>query len=187
MEVFPQLQLGWMNGWILLIIWFFIQGLCLLLVPQDVRSRLFELNRSRWQRKYKIPFGIGKLTALIFLVVAALTPIQITSYEFVVGSLLFIIGLIGLSHSIWDFKNTPLDRPVAVGTYRYSRHPQLVALLAIGSGLGIALSSWTLVLFRIVSFGFEHAGVLAEEEECIQRFGLSYEEYMKRVPRYVLV
>jgi protein-S-isoprenylcysteine O-methyltransferase Ste14 len=118
--------------------------------------------------------------------VTVLTPINIGSPEFLIGLSIFAAGLFGLVVAIHNFQNTPLDNPVAIGLYKYSRHPQLVMLLIIGIGLSFALSSWFLLVLRFLSFGFEHQGVVAEENECLKRFGSSYEEYLERVPRYFL-
>ena len=187
MSFFPLLGLGWYYGWVLLCVWWTIQGLSLILQPRDVRKRLFELNRSSWPKKTRVLFAMGKLVALIFLVVAALSPIYLNSIEFLVGIAVFVIGLIGLVGALWNFKNTPLDSPVSVGLYKVSRHPQLVMQLIIGIGLSIALNSWFLLILRLASFGLEHPGVIAEENECLERFGESYKEYLERVPRYLFV
>jgi protein-S-isoprenylcysteine O-methyltransferase Ste14 len=187
MEFFPALGLGWFNGWILLCLWFLIQGLSLLIISKDVRERLFEFDRSSWSNLQRASFAIGKILALVFLVVTVLTPIKIDSIEFFIGLGIYSIGLLGLVVAIYNFKNTPLDKPVAIGLYKVSRHPQLVMLFIGFIGLSIALSSWTLLLLRILSFGFEHAGVIAEENECLRRFGDSYKEFMEKTPRYLLI
>ena len=164
-----------------------VQGLSLLFISKDVRERLFEFDRSSWSEGQRVSFATGKMIALVFLIMTVLTPIQINSVEFLIGLSVFSIGLIGLVIALVNFKNTPLEKPVAVGLYKVSRHPQLVMLFVIGVGLSIALSSWFLLLLRVLSFGFEHAGVIAEENECLRRFGNSYKEYMQSVPRYLLL
>jgi protein-S-isoprenylcysteine O-methyltransferase Ste14 len=187
MEFFPMLGLGWLNGWILLLLWYLVQGLSLLLISKDVRERLFEFDRSSWSKGQRVSFVTGKMIALAFLILAVLTPIQANSIELLIGLSVFSIGLLGLVVALVNFKNTPLDKPVAIGLYKVSRHPQLVMLFVIGVGLSIALSSWILLILRVLSFGFEHAGVIAEENECLRRFGDSYREYMESVPRYLLL
>ena len=187
MELFPALGFGWLYGWVLIAIWLAIQGLSVLLVPKDVRERLFEFDRSSWSKRHRILFASGKMCGLVYLVLAAFTPIKIGSIEFIIGLVVYLVGLSGLVKAVYDFKITPLDRPVAIGLYRVSRHPQLVMLFILGIGLSISLSSWTLLLIRILAFGLEHSGVLAEEQECVKRFGESYREYMESVPRYLII
>jgi len=50
--------------------------------------------------------------------------------------------------------------------------------LLIGSGLS--------VLILVITRTFTHFCMLAEEDACIKRYGESYKEYMKRVPRYFI-
>ena len=187
MLFFPPLGIGWIYGWIFLCVWYAFQGLSLLLVPKNVRDRLFEFDRSSWTKGQRASFATGKIVALVFQVIVVLTPINLNSIEFLLGSSVFAIGLIGLVVSIYNFQKTPLNSPVAIGLYKYSRHPQLMTLLVIGIGLSIALSSWSLLLLRFLAFGLEHPGVIAEENECLRRFGDSYKEYLNSVPRYLLV
>ncbi len=186
MVFFPTLGIGWVFGWIFLCVWYAIQGLSLLIVPKDVRDRLFEFDRSSWTKGQRASFATGKMLGLAFLIVIVLTPINIGSPEFLIGLSVFAIGLLGLVISIHNFQKTPLENPVAIGLYKYSRHPQLVMLLVIGIGLSLALSSWFLLVLRFASFGFQHSGVIAEENECVRRFGDSYKEYLERVPRYLI-
>ncbi len=187
MVFFPQLGIGWIYGWILLCLWYAVQGLSLLLVPKDVRDRLFEFDRSSWTKSQRASFATGKIVAFVYLVLVVLTPINLNSIEFLVGVSVFSIGLLGLVVAIYNFQKTPLENPVVIGLYKYSRHPQLVMLLIIGIGLSIALSSWIVLLLRFLSFGLEHPGVVAEEDECLKRFGDSYKEYLDSVPQYLIV
>ena len=187
MEFFPELELGLLNGWILLCVWIAIQGLSVIVLPKDVRSRLFEFDRSSWSKNQRVSFASGKLFGLAFLTLAALTPIEPDTIEFIIGVGIYIIGVSGLFSTLRSFGNTPLDQPVTRGLYKYSRHPQLFMLLIIGVGISVALGSWVLLLLRVSAFGLEHAGVIAEENECLRRFGEPYKEYMDRVPRYFLI
>jgi protein-S-isoprenylcysteine O-methyltransferase Ste14 len=187
MEFFPTLGLGWLNGWVLLCVWFIVQGLSVVIVPKDIRSRLFEFDRSSWNKWHRVSFATGKVIGVIFLIVAALTPLEFTQIEFYIGLVVYVIGLSGLFSAVHSFGTTPLDQPVTTGLYKYSRHPQLTMLFIIGIGLGIALQSWILLILRVLAFGLEHAGVIAEENECLKRFGAPYKEYMERVPRYLLL
>ena len=52
MEFWPTLEIGWLNGWILLVLDFLIQGSLLLVFPKNVVTRLFD--RSGWSEKQKI-------------------------------------------------------------------------------------------------------------------------------------
>ena len=73
----------------------------------------------------------------------------------------------------------------SAGPYRWSRNPQYVGWLLFL--VGFALYSWSLwclgaILVVAVSL---HLLVLVEEEHLRRVFGESYEEFLRRTPRYV--
>jgi protein-S-isoprenylcysteine O-methyltransferase Ste14 len=185
MELFPRLEIGWLNGWTLLVAEFLIQGSLLLAFPKDVVSRLFD--RSGWSIKQRIFTVLGKLFSLVCLILIIFTPLKVGSAGFVIGLVLYAIGIIGLVVAMFNFKNTPLDQPVTVGLYRVSRHPQIVSLFVVFLGICIAINSWPALFALLISKLFQHFGILAEEEVCLKRYGESYRAFMEKVPRYFLI
>jgi len=183
-ELMPTLEIGWLNGWILLAFEFLIQGSLLLIFPKDVVSRLF--SRSGWSVKQRVFVIIGKVFSVACLVLIILTPLKIDSSVFIVALILYAGGLAGLVAAMLNFKDTPLGLPVTKGVYKISRHPQIVALFAIFLGMCVAIGSWAALFTLIISKLFQHFGILAEEEVCLKRYGESYRAYMERVPRYFL-
>ena len=184
MELIPALEIGWLNGWILLAFEFLIQGLLLLVFPKDVVSRLFD--RSGWSKKQRVSTIIGKVFSLACLILIILTPLKINSSAFIVGLILYAAGLAGLVLAMLNFKDTPLNQPVTKGVYKISRHPQIVALFVIFLGICVAIGSWAALFTLMVSKLLQHFGILAEEEVCLRRYGESYRAYMEQVPRYFL-
>lgn len=184
MELIPKLEIGWLNGWILLAFEFLIQGLLLLVFPKDVVSRLFD--RSGWSGKQRVFTIMGKVFSLACLALIILTPLRINSSAFIVGLILYAVGLAGLVAAMLNFKDTPLDQPVAKGVYKISRHPQIVALFVLFLGVCVAIGSWLALFTLMMSRLLQHFGILAEEEACVRRYGASYRAYMERVPRYFL-
>ena len=184
MELFPTLELRWLNGWILLVFEFLIQGSLLLVFPKDVVTRLFD--RSGWSVKQRVYLIIGKVFSLITLVLIIFTPLQIDSGVFILGMILYAIGLVGLVVAMFNFKATPLDQPVTEGVYKISRHPQIVAQFIFLSGICMAIGSWMALFTLLMSRLLQHFSILAEEEECLKRYGDSYHSYLQTVPRYFL-
>jgi protein-S-isoprenylcysteine O-methyltransferase Ste14 len=184
MEPFPALSLGWLNGWIALALLVLVDGILFLTYPKPALARVW--NRSGWSRKQAVFTVVGKLFALIFLVLIALTPLKIGAPVFYLGSVLAALGLAGLAKALIDFRDTPLGEPVDRGVYRISRHPQIVMSSAVLLGACIAVGSWTaLIVFAAARF-FSHWGLVAEEEICLKQYGNAYREYLQRVPRYFL-
>lgn len=184
MELFPCLGIGWLNGWILLVFEFLIEGSLLLVFPKDVVSRLFD--RSGWDKKQRLFTIVGKVFSLICLVLIVLTPLKVNPNLFIAGLVLYGIGIIGLVVAMLNFRGTPPDQPVTRGIYRISRHSQIFSLFIIFLGVCMMIGSWQAMLALLLSKLFQHFGILAEEQVCLKRYGESYRAYMERVPRYFL-
>ena len=184
MELTPTLELGLLNGWILLIIEFVIEGGLLLVFPKDVVSRLFD--RSGWSTKQRVFTILGKVFSLACLILIVLTPLKMNSSLFIVGIILYVTGLVGLVVAMLNFKDTPLDQPVSKGVYMFSRHPQIVAVTIVFVGVCLAIGSWLALFTLVISRLLQHFWILAEEEACLKRYGESYRAYMEKVPRYFL-
>lgn len=182
MELFPQLKLGWLNGWIPLVLLGLTDGILFLAFPKHVVKRLFD--RSGWSEQQRAFTIAGKLCALGCLTLLILTPLKVGYPVFWIGALLVALGLIGLVKALLDFKNTPLDEPVTRGLYRISRHPQIVMSTVVLIGGCLAIGSWLALAFLIIARLLSHMSILAEEEVCLTRYGAPYKAYLKRVPRY---
>src|SRR5512141_1726049 len=107
--------------------------------------------------------------------------------------------LIGVAILLWSFWNflaqgrgtpAPIDPPkvlVAVGFYRYVRNPMYVGVLAVILGHFLWFGYWWLLIYAAIVFTSFHAFVTLYEEPSLRRkFGAAYEEYCKRVPRWLL-
>jgi protein-S-isoprenylcysteine O-methyltransferase Ste14 len=183
-QVLPALEIGWLNGWILLAVEVLIQGFSLLVFPKHVVARLFD--RSGWSGKQRVFTVMGKMSSLACLILIILTPLQTNSSAFLAGLIAYGIGLAGLVVAMLDFRDTPLDQPATKGLYKISRHPQIVALFVVFLGICVAIGSWAALFTLVMSKLLQHLGILAEEEACLRRYGEPYRVYMKQVPRYLL-
>ena len=184
MQWMSLLKLGWLNGWIPLSLLVLTEGLLLALFPRKVSGRL--LDRSSWSTRQKIFTVIGKAFSLVCLVLIVLTPLKTGSPLLIVGAVLYAVGLVGLVKAIFDFRHTPLGQPVTRGLYRISRNPQIVSLFLLFLGMCIAIGSWPALIALLLSKAFQHLGIMAEEEACLEQYGDAYRAYTKDVPRYLL-
>jgi protein-S-isoprenylcysteine O-methyltransferase Ste14 len=184
MELFPTLGLGWLNGWIPLGGLVLLEVLLLAVSSRGVRGRLFD--RSRWNRRQAAWTAAGKLFSLVCLGLLLFTPLKVGDGVFVAGTAVYILGLIGLAAAILSFRSTPAGQPVTGGLYAVSRHPQIVMLFVSFLGMSLMVGSWPALLALLMSRLLQHAGILAEEEACLEQYGPAYQEYMSQVPRYLL-
>jgi protein-S-isoprenylcysteine O-methyltransferase Ste14 len=182
MEFFPYLRIGWLNGWLAVVLLGLTEGILFLAFPKLVVARLFD--RSGWSQRQRALTVAGKLFALVCLILIALTPLKVGSLVFMIGAILVALGWMGLVKALFDFKNTSLDEPVTRGLYRLSRHPQIVMASFVLLGTCIAIGSWSALVLLVVARLLEHLGIVAEEEICLKQYGESYRAYLKRVPRY---
>lgn len=184
MELIPNLRIGWLNGWIALVLLGLTDGILFLAFPKQVVRRLWD--RSGWSQKQRVLTIAGKLCALVCLVLITFTPLKIGSLVFIIGAFLVALGLVGLVKALFDFKNTPLDEPVTRGLYRISRHPQIMMASLVLLGACITIGSWLALVMLIAARFLEHLGIVAEEEICLKQYGDVYRAYLKRVPRYFI-
>lgn len=108
---------------------------------------------------------------------------------------LWIVGTVILVWCFWDFlakgKGTPapIDPPrelVVTGLYRYVRNPMYVGVLLVIIGHFLWFGFWNLLIYAVLVFlAFNAFVIFYEEPNLRQRFGAAYEEYRKRVPRWI--
>jgi protein-S-isoprenylcysteine O-methyltransferase Ste14 len=184
MEVFPELHVGWLNGWIVIVLLGLTDGILFLAFPKKVVRRLWD--RSGWSPTQQVFTIGGKLFGLGCLALLVFTPINIGKPVCWAGVIVTVLGLLGMIKALFDFKNTPLDEPVTRGLYRISRHPQIVMSSLVILGGCIMIGSWMAVVFWMLAKLMEHFGILAEEEVCLKQYGESYRLYLDQVPRYFM-
>ena len=89
-----------------------------------------------------------------------------------------------------DRDPAPFDPPkklVARGMYRYTRNPMYTGVLLILIGEALLFMSRDMLIYAIiVAAGFHLYVLLIEEPHLCKRFGESYNEYCRTVPRWVL-
>ncbi|MBI1885598.1 MAG: isoprenylcysteine carboxylmethyltransferase family protein [Chloroflexi bacterium] len=80
----------------------------------------------------------------------------------------------------------PPRRLVIAGPYRFTRNPMAIAALLNAAGAALLLRSVLLLLYVPALALWTHLYLVREEEPQLeQRFGEQYEEYSRRVPRWL--
>ena len=110
----------------------------------------------------------------------------------------FVIFLFGFSTTIYTVHFhflTGRVTPVAVepprkfidkGFYRYSRNPMYIAILVTLLGGFLILGYVLLLAYTMLAIPSVHLFVVYKEEPELKRlFGKEYEDYMKKVPRWL--
>lgn len=184
MELFPTLELGWLNGWLLIALLYLTYAVLLQVFPKDVVARLYD--RSGRSKRRRILILIGSILAFIYFTLIIFTPLKIGSVVFVAGMSVFVLGMVGFVVALFNFRHAPMDRPATGGLYRISRHPQQLMFFITFIGICVAVGSWIALFVQLLSSIILHSRVLAEEKACLERYGEAYQDYMNHVPRYLL-
>ena len=114
---------------------------------------------------------------------------------FWLGLAIIVFGLAVFALGYVAMREHPEKKQAVVdwGIYGVSRHSHVMAgLICL---LGVVVMGWNpssvlyiiLWVYYAAQFVLSHFGVLSEEKLNIDRLGPEYGEYMKRVPRYLLV
>jgi protein-S-isoprenylcysteine O-methyltransferase Ste14 len=184
MELFPKLELGLINGWIFLLSFYVIFSIFLLTCSKRVISRLYDdSGRTKLEKIFTI---LAKICGLIHVILVLFTPIKLYSIEFIIGILMFLIGVFGFLIALLNFKNAPYDKLINSGFYHVSRNPQMVMLYIVSIGNSILIGSWTAIIIVIFTMIFSHFRILGEEKRLTEKYGDSYLEFKKKVPRYFI-
>ena len=111
------------------------------------------------------------------------------------GLVLLAFGVVLLAVCIWEFARSgrgtlsPVDPPrelVVRGLYRYVRNPMYLSVTAIVLGEVLLIQSWSLFLYWVIWFLLVNLLVIGYEEPGLRRkFGPPYEEYVRRVGRWI--
>ncbi|HPF40592.1 MAG TPA: isoprenylcysteine carboxylmethyltransferase family protein [Phycisphaerae bacterium] len=117
------------------------------------------------------------------------------AFRHLVGVSIFATGLVGyILCSVWLIfygrgPHVEFDPPkvfVATGPYRWVRNPVVLTLLVTVLGEALVLGSWGIFILFLLGIGFGHWQVTTIEEPRLRnRFGESYEDFCRRVPRWI--
>ncbi len=86
-------------------------------------------------------------------------------------------------NGLYTFEKT--SELVTSGIYRYIRHPLYASLLYLAWGAFLKDISWPSTALTLIACVCLVATARADERECVQFFGSSYEEYMRRTKMFI--
>jgi protein-S-isoprenylcysteine O-methyltransferase Ste14 len=160
--------------------------------------------------KFWRKFGAGWTYAILMLPVAALMVAVFRSRGFLLGKeygtnyLLIGLGLVCLACAgmiarrrrkhltarvlagLPELSSDPKSQKLLTeGIYSRIRHPRYVELMLWVLGYALIANYLTIYIAVLVSLPVLYLIVLLEEKELRDRFGPEYEEYCRRVPRFI--
>jgi protein-S-isoprenylcysteine O-methyltransferase Ste14 len=91
-----------------------------------------------------------------------------------------------LGKNLTDTVVTRRDHTLVIsGPYRYVRHPFYLAIALQVLGGSLVMANWFILLAGIIPFAFLVIRTRIEEQKLVDRFGVEYQDYMRRVGRFV--
>jgi protein-S-isoprenylcysteine O-methyltransferase Ste14 len=188
MKLLPDLRFDLANQWILLIVYFVVFLIFVFRLSKERREWLFADPKEMMFGWRKFALRFGQLLSFALIILVCLTPLPKVAQGFeVVGLVLYLAGTILVPLSLHYFGKAPEDQPMLEGPYRYSRNPQWVGLLLVLLGLAVSTGAILLILLVVLVALIYHIQIVGEERFCVDKFGATYEEYMKKVPRYLFL
>lgn len=80
---------------------------------------------------------------------------------------------------------TPTKNLVVTGLYRFVRNPLYIAGVFVLTGEALLFQSIGIMIYCLIMFGIFNFHVLIEEALLADKFGATYEQYRKSVPRWI--
>ncbi|RYU09850.1 methyltransferase family protein [Nocardioides iriomotensis] len=121
-------------------------------------------------------------------------PVDLGGWRVPLGWALVLLFVAWNGWSLWLFgrhetgllPGQPTRVMIAEGPYRLSRNPLYVGLLALNLGLALLIPTfWVLVLFPVAVLLADWGAVRPEERFLHERFGAPYDDYRRRVRRWL--
>lgn len=178
----PQLQFGLFNAWLPILLYSLLTIILPFVINKDglVRGE----NSSRMLNKDKSLMFISAFSFLGIAIFSIWVPLQAEPFFFVAGLSLYLTGLVLAAITSINFVTTPLDRPVVKGIYRFSRNPGYLTNYIMVLAVTLLSSAWMFIVLLIAHMVAMHFVILSEESQCRQKYGVEYQQYLKKVPRY---
>lgn len=181
-----SLSLGIFNGWIFFSIFLLVNLILIFIFPKHFSKRLFAIPYFN-SKSEAVP---SVLYAFLFnstMIYSIFVPIQIGSLHSYIGISLFFLSIIFFIIALINYATTSPNKPVTKGVYKISRHPQQIFAIMVWMGCGVATSSFVIILSCIMQSILLYPSMIAQERFCIEKYGIQYENYIKKTARYFLI
>ena len=171
-------------------------GVWLLLIFLTVRFGLFSIIKTEAiqragyfapiQKSEKIAYYIYQASNIALLICVMVSSVKIDfSLQFYLGLLLFLVGILLCAISVVCFA-FPNDEGLNTnGIYKFSRNPMYVAYFICFLGMSLLIQSLIMLVMVLIFQISAHWIIVSEERWCLEKFGKSYEDYTKKVRRYI--
>jgi len=158
-------------------------GIWKVLIFAVVRFAVFLFLVPYWLKRFDVymswpAFDLGVFRysgAAVFLVAASFSLYSIYFLAVRAGGL-----------PVNPVRGTAPSRLVVAGPYSYLRNPQQLGAILMLAGLAIYFESLSISIYTVIVAAYNHMYVILVEEPGLRRkFGIEYEDYCRRVSRWL--
>jgi len=193
MDLTSGFELGIWNAWILQVIYFIISMQPLLLKTilkgnfKKETKKLKNISPTNVKKTLysKILYWLLFIIFIISFIITFFLPLKMETYWFYIGILLFLIGVFLITFVIQSWISSKPNKPITSGIYQYSRHPMYISFFFSYIGISIATISLVFLLLTLIHISLTFPQARSEEKYCIIKYGKTYQEYMKKTPRWI--
>jgi len=181
MSLIPAFDIGVWNAWIFMLCQLLLYVPLMLFAKEQTKEmETPNAGIARWL------YPVITILWVVAIIYSIFVPLHLGTVWFYVGLPVFILGLIGQSAVCVSVCSTRVgEKPLNSGIYRLSRHPYYVTQLVMFIGVGLASASWLLLLFAVVYSYLHFIMAVPEENQCLEKYGDSYRDYMNKTPRWI--
>ncbi len=173
-----------MNGFLLLIPFLLIRfGIPSILNKSSIQRAAHFPPMVRYEKLAYLVYQISNVVIVVYL---CFLIVKIDfSWQFYLGLISYLLGLILCIISITNFampSNIGLNTD---GVYKFSRNPMYLSYFVCFIGCAMLTQSPKFGAIVLIFQFSSHWIILSEERWCIERFGETYKKYMEKVRRYI--
>lgn len=179
-----ELRSGLGNAW-LLALPFLLVAFAMVGVNKPLAQRLSDM--TGYTVKEKLVTVFASCAPYPFMIATIWIPLTPVLPLLGLGLLSCFLGMVFFAASVRVIKKTPPEMPFTAGPYRFSRNPLYVSATLVFIGICLATANLILAVYLAVALVLQHFMILAEERICREKYGMAFENYRKRAPRYLFL
>ncbi len=150
----------------------------------DIFKRMADM--TGYEKKEKFFTVSASILPYPFMIITIITPFTTIRPLIYIGTEIYVIGVALYLLTLKVIIKTPIGKQFTDGPYKISRNPMYVSATIIFIGICIMTANMVLFGILIIMLLFQHFMILAEERVCRLKYNVTYDNYIKKVPRYIL-
>ena len=182
MTIIPAFEIGLWNAWILLIPMLIISFSDMAATASRESGKEGDFKLTKKENRIANAFFLPMIISWVYTI---FLPLQLGTIWLYSGLIICLFGMVFTSVAILNFANSPKDKVITTGLYRFTRNPTYIGMILMHIGLGIACSSWLFLLLTVVMMIMLNAVLPSEERYCLYRFREDYQKYKNNTPRWI--